>query len=120
MAGVPSRWSALERGERSRRRAERAAAGEAADADAPTAPTDAEDGAPPLLPGAIDPITLAPVVDPAVCPHGHVMGLATWRAVLAETGACPFTREPLSRDRVTRLTAANVERWRERLVVTLS
>jgi hypothetical protein len=46
------------------------------------------------------------------------MGLATWRAVLAETGVCPFTREPVSRDRVTRLTAANIERWRERLVVT--
>ena len=123
MTGVPSRWSALERGERSRRRAERAAGGDggaATDADAPTTTDASADAPPPLLPGAIDPITLAPVVDPAVCPHGHVMGLATWRAVLAETGACPFTREPLSRDRVTKLTAANVDRWRERLVVTLS
>ena len=36
------------------------------------------------LPGFIDPITLEPVVNPAISPYGHVMGLATWRAVLAE------------------------------------
>ena len=31
------------------------------------------------LPGFIDPITLQPVVNPAVSPHGHVMGLQTWK-----------------------------------------
>ena len=31
------------------------------------------------LPGFIDPITLQPVVNPAISPHGHVMGLQTWK-----------------------------------------
>lgn len=34
------------------------------------------------LPGFIDPITLEPVVTPAISPHGHVMGLATWKVCL--------------------------------------
>ena len=48
----------------------------------------------------IDPITLEPVVTPAISPYGHVMGLATWNAVLAEQGKCPFTQQPLRRDQV--------------------
>jgi len=52
------------------------------------------------LPGLIDPITLEPVVTPAISPYGHVMGLATWTAVLAERGQCPFTQQPLRRDQV--------------------
>ena len=31
------------------------------------------------LPDLIDPITLEPVVTPAISPFGHVMGLATWK-----------------------------------------
>ena len=45
------------------------------------------------LPGFIDPITLEPVLNPALSPYGHVMGLATWRAVLAEHKRCPFTKQ---------------------------
>ena len=52
------------------------------------------------LPHVIDPITLEPVVTPAMSPAGHVMGLATWTAVLAEQGKCPFTQQPLRRDQV--------------------
>lgn len=37
------------------------------------------------LPGFIDPITLEPVVTPAMSPHGHVMGLATWKVGLQRT-----------------------------------
>ena len=51
-------------------------------------------------PSVIDPITLEPVVTPAISPYGHVMGLATWNAVLAEQGKCPFTQQPLRRDQV--------------------
>ena len=40
---------------------------------------DAADGSNPL-PSLIDPITLEPVVTPAISPFGHVMGLATWKA----------------------------------------
>ena len=39
-------------------------------------------------------------VRPAVSPWGHVMGAATWAAVLAEQGKCPFTQNPLRRDQV--------------------
>jgi hypothetical protein len=52
------------------------------------------------LPHVIDPITLEPVVNPAISPFGHVMGLATWHAVLAEQGKCPFTQQLLRRDQV--------------------
>ena len=31
------------------------------------------------LPDFIDPITLDPVIAPAISPYGHVMGLATWK-----------------------------------------
>ena len=31
------------------------------------------------LPRLIDPVTLEPVVTPAISPWGHVMGMATWK-----------------------------------------
>ncbi len=31
------------------------------------------------LPDLLDPITLEPVVRPAISPYGHVMGMATWK-----------------------------------------
>lgn len=66
--------------------------------------------------GVLDPVTLEPVVNPAISPAGHVMGLATWRAVLAESGRCPFTQAPLRPDQLTVLTANNIERLRDRIV----
>lgn len=82
------RWSGVDRAERARRRAGEDGALSATDEDSP-------------LPHVIDPITLEPVVTPAMSPAGHVMGLATWTAVLAEQGKCPFTQQPLRRDQVT-------------------
>lgn len=38
---------------------------------------------------------------PAVSPFGHVLGMATWVAVLADGGRCPFTQSPLRREQVT-------------------
>ena len=58
-------WSALGRAERYRNRC----GDEGVHTDDPENP----------LPGFIDPITLQPVVTPAVSPLGHVMGLATWK-----------------------------------------
>lgn len=66
--------------------------------------------------GVLDPVTLEPVVTPAISPAGHVMGLATWRAVLAETGRCPFTKVPMRPDQLTVLTRTNIERYRDRIV----
>lgn len=53
-----------------------------------------------LLPGVVDPITLQRIASPAASPSGHVMGLATWAAVLGATGHCPFTQQPLQREQV--------------------
>jgi hypothetical protein len=47
---------------------------------------------------------------------GHVMGFATWKAVLSETGRCPFTKAPLRPDMLTVLTANNIEKHRARIV----
>jgi hypothetical protein len=67
---VCCRWSAVSRTDRYRKRC-------AADGDAAEY-VDTENP----LPGFIDPITLEPVVTPAVSSHGHVMGLATWKVRL--------------------------------------
>ena len=39
------------------------------------------------LPGFLDPITLDPVVTPAISPYGHVMGMATWKVSIVYTCA---------------------------------
>lgn len=67
MQSLCCRWSALNRQARYKKRFEAdAEAGEYIDEDNP-------------LPGLIDPITLQPVVNPAISQHGHVMGLQTWK-----------------------------------------
>jgi len=68
------------------------------------------------IPDHIDPITLEPVETPAMSPTGHVMGLATWKAVLSEKGHCPFTKEPLAVHSLVKLTKANIERYRHLIV----
>jgi hypothetical protein len=57
-------------------------------------------------------------VAPAISPFGHVMGLATWRAVLSEARCCPFTKRPLRVDELVVLTRHNVERYRHLIVTT--
>jgi hypothetical protein len=116
---LPASWSALSRRDRYLARSAASAPGDggatgggpggaggaaAADEDA-------------VLPGHVDPVTLEPVVAPAISPFGHVMGLATWRAVLSEGRGCPFTKRPLRVDELVVLTRHNVERYR-RLIVT--
>ena len=59
------RWSAVSRTERYRKRC-------------------GDEGSPAVdesnpLPKLIDPVTLEPVVTPAISPWGHVMGMATWK-----------------------------------------
>ena len=69
------------------------------------------------LPGVLDPITLEPIVRPAMSPYGHVMGLATWIAVIAEQGKCPFTQQPVRREQIILLTHANIERHRDSIIL---
>ncbi|GFR53040.1 hypothetical protein Agub_g15740 [Astrephomene gubernaculifera] len=103
-----NRWSAVTRAERYRKRCEDA--GEDAAALLSAAQADNP------LPGFLDPITLEPVVNPGISPYGHVMGMATWKAVLAEHGRCPFTKQPLNAEAITVLTKNNIERYRSRII----
>ena len=60
------------------------------------------------LPEYQDPITLQPVVVPALSPYGHVAGYYTWTQALRESGGkCPFTKQPLSIERLVKLTKQN-------------
>lgn len=68
------------------------------------------------LPDFIDPITLEPVDNPAISPYGHVMGMATWRAVLDEQGKCPFTKQELSIMNIKKLTKTNIDQYRHKIV----
>ena len=90
------KWSAINRGERYRARA--------GDTSGPCDDTNP-------CSELIDPITLEPVVNPAISPFGHVMGLATWSACLAESGVCPFTKQPLRTRDLVVLTHLNFERY---------
>lgn len=96
------RWSAIGRQERYRKRC--------LDAGDEAVPDDSHP-----LPGHIDPITLEVVINPAISPAGHVMGLATWRAVLAEHQRCPFTKSALRIDQLVVLTKCNVARYLSRI-----
>ena len=60
------RWSAVSRTERYNRRRGTEGGDQYVDKDNP-------------LPTTLDPITLEPVVTPAISPYGHVMGIATWK-----------------------------------------
>jgi len=99
-----NKWSSISRSQRYRKRC----------ADAGEDVTGMDEDNP--LPKFIDPITLEPVVNPAISPYGHVMGLATWRAVLAEQKRCPFTKNPLGPEQLTVLTKNNIERYRDRII----
>eukprot|EP00798_Chlamydomonas_sp_ICE-L_P023727 gene23727-9280_t len=100
-----NRWSAIGRGARYKKRCKENGNEDSCDKD---------DDNP--LPGFIDPITLEPVVNPAISPYGHVMGLATWRAVLAEQGRCPFTKKSMGPEQLTVLNKNNIERLSYRII----
>ncbi|KAG2488719.1 hypothetical protein HYH03_012719 [Edaphochlamys debaryana] len=103
-----NRWSAVTRGERYRKRCE--------DAGEDMATMLEESARDNPLPGFLDPITLEPVSNPAISPFGHVMGFATWKAVLAEHGRCPFTKQQLKAEQLTVLTKNNIERYRSKII----
>ena len=103
-----SRWSAINRAERYRKRLE--GSGE----DASGLATLDDDNP---LPDFIDPITLEPVIRPAISPFGHVMGAATWKAVLAESnGKCPFTKQPLRWEQCRVLTKHNIDAYKDSII----
>jgi len=60
------------------------------------------------MPHYEDPITMQPVVVPALSPYGHVAGYYSWYQALKESsGFCPFTKMPLTVERLIKLTKQN-------------
>ena len=103
---MSNRWSSVSRTERYRNRLQEngeEAAALQVDSDNP-------------VPDIMDPITLEPVIRPAISPFGHVMGAATWKAVLAEQGVCPFTKNPLKWEQCRILTKGNIEAYRDSII----
>jgi hypothetical protein len=99
-----NKWSSVSRTDRYRKRLE--------DNGEDTTNIDADNPVPEI----IDPITLEPVIRPAISPYGHVMGAATWRAVLAENSTCPFTKQPLRFEQCKILTVHNIEFFRDKII----
>ncbi|GMH41344.1 hypothetical protein BSKO_09254 [Bryopsis sp. KO-2023] len=100
------KWSSLGRRERYKRRCANRGGEEEEDHENDDNP----------LQNFIDPITLEPVVGPAISPYGHVMGMATWKAVLSDQRRCPFTKQPLSWEQCTMLTQTNIDKYHDRIV----
>jgi len=110
-AALVNAWGGISRAERYRARA---AARDGSDGE--DGGGGGGDNADNPVPHLIDPITLEPARRPAISPWGHVMGLATWKAVLAGgEPRCPFTKQPLSWEQCTVLTHANIDRFRDRI-----
>jgi hypothetical protein len=67
------------------------------------------------IPDFVDPITLDPVVRPAISPYGHVMSYNTWLRCLTNPNSkniCPLTKNPLSKRDLVVLTFENIEEYR--------
>ena len=74
-----------------------------------------------VLPGFMDPLTKQQIEEPAISPYGHVAGYETWcRALRSEDAkdTCPFTRQPLKRRDLVKLTHENIAQYREKMVDT--
>ena len=73
----------------------------------------------PVLPGFIDPITRLPVEEPTISPYGHVAGYETWCRILRSSDApdvCPFTKQPLKRRELVKLTHENIGEYASKIV----
>jgi hypothetical protein len=69
------------------------------------------------LPGAIDPVTNAPMTMPALSPDGYVCDYTTWMRIFAETKVNPFTQRPIrSKRELVVLTIDNFPQYRDRIV----
>jgi hypothetical protein len=70
------------------------------------------------LPGHLDAITLEEVVDPAISPYGHVVSYSTWLKTLSKDpkNTCPFTKQPLKKRDLVRLTWENIDEYRDRII----
>ena len=85
-----------------------------------------------IMPGFRDPMTQDFCYDPAISIYGHVMSYDSWMQTLMSYGGdddyedtgpfkhrpntCPFTNQPLNRRQLTKLTAENIEEYRDKIV----
>jgi len=70
------------------------------------------------LPDFIDPIDGQPVVQPAISPYGHVCGYANWTKMLRQEktkNICPFTKRPLTRRQLVKLTTENFDEYKDKI-----
>jgi len=71
------------------------------------------------LPKFIDPLTNSVIKFPAVSPYGHVCEYDMWTKVLRTPGAkeiCPFTRKPLKRRQLVKLTTENIGEYKSKVI----
>jgi hypothetical protein len=67
-----------------------------------------------------DAMTMKPMSAPAISPFGHVLDYTTWLRLLRETpqNTCPFTKQKVTRRDLVKLTAENMEEYRDKIVMT--
>lgn len=63
----------------------------------------------------IDPITLDPMVNPAISPDGFIMNWTSWVGSLEGKNLCPFTQKPLTLQQLVRLTPENASEYQEEI-----
>jgi len=71
------------------------------------------------IPDFIDPIDGNPVQVPAISPYGHVCGYANWTKMLRQENSkntCPFTKQPLGRRDLVKLTKANYSQYKDKII----
>jgi len=71
------------------------------------------------MPKFTDPFTKCPISSPAISPYGHVCEYDMWTKVLRTPGAkdiCPFTRKPVTRRQLVKLTPENIDEYRSKVI----
>jgi len=71
------------------------------------------------LPKFIDPLTSSVIKRPAISPYGHVCEYDMWTKVLRTPGGketCPFTRKPLKRRQLVKLTTENIDEYKSKVI----
>ena len=70
------------------------------------------------IPTFIDIMTGKPVIKPAICPYGFVLGYVSWTTILRNEkckNECPFTKKRLTRRSLVKLTKSNFEKHRDNI-----
>ncbi|CAI2173069.1 2238_t:CDS:2 [Funneliformis geosporum] len=70
------------------------------------------------LPNMKDSITLEPMNEPAISPDGYVCDYQTWTKILRSPESkdtCPFTKKPLSRRQLIKLTFDNIAEYVDKI-----